>query len=163
VHPDLRSGLDLWSQFIAGMQHARAIIFLSGPTIETVVWKKDYVARGGGLQAQKWCEPKPPLSGPTITCLYGVLSESTTWSPPGNLISLISRCRQLMKVRKVGETSSHYLNGKTEGLSASRLFCRSLLKQARVTEALTEDCMRSLPEKTQTYGIGREARARLCW
>jgi hypothetical protein len=76
------------------------------------------VARGGGLWAQKRCEAKPPLSGPAITCLYGVLSESTMWSPPGHLILLISRCRQLMKVRKVGETSSHHLNGKPEGLSA---------------------------------------------
>jgi hypothetical protein len=25
------------------------------------------------------------------------------------------------------------------------------------------DCMCSLTEKTQTYGIGREARAHLCW
>jgi hypothetical protein len=101
VHLDLRSGLDL-RQFIAGMQHAQAIIFLSDLTIETMVRQKQYMAKGDGLWAQKRSEPKTLLSGPTITCLYGVLSESTTWPPPGHLISLISREKEVNESRVGG-------------------------------------------------------------
>ena len=43
------------------MQHARVIIFLRGPAIETMVMQKDYVANGDGLRAQKWSESKPIL------------------------------------------------------------------------------------------------------
>jgi hypothetical protein len=64
VRPDLRLGPNLWPQFIAGMQHARAIIFLSGPAIETMVMQKDYVAKGDGLRAQKRSESKPLLTAP---------------------------------------------------------------------------------------------------
>jgi hypothetical protein len=60
------------------------------------------VAKGDGLRAQKWSEPKPPLRSPTITCLYGVLSESTTWPPPGHLISLISREKAVNESRAGG-------------------------------------------------------------
>jgi hypothetical protein len=36
--------------------------------------------KGGGLWAQKQCEPKPPLSGPTIVCLYNIISERSVRS-----------------------------------------------------------------------------------
>jgi hypothetical protein len=37
---------------------------LSGPVIETMVWKKLYMAKGGGLRAQKQCDLKPLLTAP---------------------------------------------------------------------------------------------------
>jgi hypothetical protein len=40
------------------MQHAQTIKFLSGLAIETVVNQKKYMAKGGGLWDQKWCEFK---------------------------------------------------------------------------------------------------------
>jgi hypothetical protein len=60
------------------------------------------VAKGGGLRAQKRSEPIPISSSPTITCLYNILSKSTTWPPPEHLILLIPQEKVINENRAGG-------------------------------------------------------------
>jgi hypothetical protein len=71
-----------------GTQHARAIIFLSGPTIETMIRYRLYVAEGGGLRAQKRCDSKPLLMAPQLRAHIASYPRVAHGHP----LSIKSRC-----------------------------------------------------------------------
>jgi hypothetical protein len=81
-----------------GTQYARKIKFLSGPAIETVVYRKSYVAVSGELQAQNQSRSKPLLTDPQSHDYKTSNPRAAGGSPLGIKPRCNPKKKQLMKM-----------------------------------------------------------------
>jgi hypothetical protein len=73
------------------------IKLLSSLAIETMVYKKSYMVEGSELQAEKWCESKPPLMAPQSRAYIASNPIPARGLPLGIKLCCDPEKKQLMK------------------------------------------------------------------